>query len=190
MSKETLRKSMLLSLEEISWFNRNRIENDLLDHLFESSLWEQAVSIGVTVSSPREWDTRTIIEKAWEEDKYVCVPKSIHDSKALHFYKLTSFKQLEKGYFGLEEPVPDKTVRCQKADMDLLIVPGLIFNRQGFRIGYGGGYFDRFLKDFHGRTVSLLHSSQLVNTFEAEEHDVPVDYLITEEGLLQTDSPF
>lgn len=190
MSKETLRKSMLLSLEEISWFNRNRIENDLLDHLFESSLWEEASSIGVTVSSRREWDTRSIIEKAWEEDKRVCVPKSIHDTKVLHFYEITSFRQLEKGYFGLEEPLPDKTVRCHGEDMDLLIVPGLVFNRQGYRIGYGGGYFDRFLAGFSGRTVSLLHSCQLVGSFEVEAHDLPVDFLITEDGLIQTKSAF
>ncbi len=183
MGKEELRKGMLLSLEEIGWIKRNRTENDLQDHLFDSLLWNEADCIGVTVSSEREWDTRTIIEKAWEEGKRVCVPKSDHQTKGLDFYELTSFNQLEKGYFGIEEPLPEKTKRLNPEEIKLLIVPGLIFTPAGYRIGYGGGYFDRFLSDFKGPTVSLLHSNQLVDSFPIEPHDVPVDFLITEEGI-------
>lgn len=183
MGKEELRKGMLLSLEKVGWIKRNQTENDLHDQLFDSFLWNEAACVGVTVSSEREWDTRTIIEKAWEDGKRVYVPKSVHDTKALHFYELTSFNQLEKGYFGIEEPLPEKTERCEADDMDLLIVPGLIFTPSGYRIGYGGGYFDRFLSDFRQPTVSLLHSNQLVDSFPIEPHDVPVKFLITEEGL-------
>lgn len=186
MGKEDLRKGMLLSLEKIGWLERNRTENDLHDHLFESDLWKNADSIGVTVSSDREWDTRTIIERAWDERKTVCVPKSIHETKVLHFYEISSFRQLEKGYFGLEEPLPEKTTRREPEDLDLMIVPGLIFTPAGYRIGYGGGYFDRLLAGFTKPTVSLLHSNQIVESFPIEAHDVPVDFLITEQGLKKT----
>jgi len=186
MGKEDLRKGMLLSLEKIGWLERNRTGNDLHDHLFESDLWKNADSIGVTVSSGREWDTRTIIERAWDEGKTVCVPKSIHETKDLHFYEISSFRQLEKGYFGLEEPLPEKTTRREPEDLDLMIVPGLIFTPAGYRIGYGGGYFDRLLAGFNKPTVSLLHSNQIVESFPIEAHDVPVDFLITEQGLKKT----
>ncbi|MCC5889500.1 MAG: 5-formyltetrahydrofolate cyclo-ligase [Alkalibacterium sp.] len=183
MSKDTMRKSMLLSLDKIGRFERQRVEKDMHATLFDSILWQEAECIGLTVSGEGEWDTRAIMEKAWSEGKRVCVPKSIHNERALHFYELTSFDQLEKGYFGIEEPQTDKTVRCEKEAIDLLIVPGLVFLASGYRIGYGGGFFDRFLKDFTKPTVSLLHSNQIVESFPIETHDVPVDFLLTEEGI-------
>lgn len=183
MSKETLRKSMLLSLDKIGRFERDRIEQTMHAALFDSLLWQESECIGLTVSGGNEWDTRPIIEKAWSDGKRVCVPKSIHEERALHFYELTSFDQLEQGYFGIEEPLPEKTVRCRKEAIDLLIVPGLVFMPSGYRIGFGGGFFDRFLKDFSKPTLSMLHSNQLVESFPVEPHDVPVQFLLTEEGI-------
>lgn len=187
MNKETMRKSMLVSLEKIGRFERSRAEKNMHEVLFNSLLWQNAQCIGLTVSSDEEWDTHAIIEKAWKDNKRVCVPKSIHSERALYFYELTSFNELEKGYFGIEEPQPAKTSRCQKECIDLLIVPGLVFTASGYRIGFGGGFFDRFLKAFNQPTVSLLHSNQLVESFPIESHDVPVDFLITEEGMQKAD---
>lgn len=187
MNKETMRKSMLVSLEKIGRFERSRAEKNMHEVLFNSLLWQNAQCIGLTVSGDEEWDTHAIIEKAWKDNKRVCVPKSIHSERALYFYELTSFNELEKGYFGIEEPQPDKTSRCQKECIDLLIVPGLVFTASGYRIGFGGGFFDRFLKAFNQPTVSLLHSNQLVESFPIESHDVPVDFLITEEGMQKAD---
>lgn len=183
MSKETIRKSMMLSLDKIGRFERSRVEKTMHDHLYDSLLWQEAQCIALTVSGEDEWDTRPVIEKAWSEGKSVCVPKSIHSERALHFYKLTSFDQLERGYFGIEEPQTDKTERCEKEAIDLLIVPGLVFTAAGYRIGFGGGFFDRFLKGFNKPTVSLLHSNQIVESFPIEPHDVPVNFLVTEEGM-------
>ncbi|GAB2489528.1 5-formyltetrahydrofolate cyclo-ligase [Alkalibacterium psychrotolerans] len=183
MSKETMRKSMMLSLDKIGRLERSRVEKKMHNHLFNSLLWQEAQCIALTVSGEGEWDTRPVIKKAWSEGKRVCVPKSIHSDRVLHFYDLTSFDQLEKGYFGIEEPRTDKTVRCETETIELLIVPGLVFTAAGYRIGFGGGFFDRFLKDFNKPTVSLLHSNQIVESFPIEPHDVPVDFLITEEGM-------
>lgn len=117
----------------------------------------------------------------------VCIPKSIHKSRALHFYEIISFQQVEKGYFDLLEPVVSETRRVDNSEIDLMIVPGLAFTRQGYRIGFGGGYYDRFLKDFKHTTVSLLHSNQLVKSFPIETFDMPVQYLVTEKGLMQAE---
>lgn len=183
MSKETMRKSMLLSLAKIERFERARIEQKMHAALFDSLLWQESECIALTVSGGDEWDTRPIIERAWRDGKRICVPKSIHKERVMDFYELTSFDQLEKGYFGIEEPLPEKTVRCRKEAIDLLIVPGLVFMPSGYRIGFGGGFFDRFLEDFSKPTLSMLHSNQLVDSFPIETHDVPVQFLLTEEGI-------
>ncbi|GEK91952.1 5-formyltetrahydrofolate cyclo-ligase [Alkalibacterium kapii] len=187
MGKNELRKGMLVSLEKIGMIERKKTEKAMQENLFASSLWKNAEMIGITLSTGNEWDTKAIIEKAWVEGKRVCVPKSIHASRALHFYEITSFKQLEKGYYNLIEPIVNKTKRVEAIGIDLMIVPGLIFTRKGYRIGFGGGFYDRFLKDFPHTTVSLLHSNQLVESFPVESFDIPVQYLITEVGLMRAE---
>lgn len=186
MGKDELRKGMLISLEQIGLIDRKKAEKAMHIHLFESTLWKQAKSVGVTLSTNKEWDTNKIIEQAWLEGKKVCVPKAIHQTRALHFHEITSFRQVEKGYFDLIEPIVSETERVDDASIELMIVPGLVFTRSGYRIGFGGGYYDRFLSHFSNITVSLLHSNQLVDSFPVESHDMAVQYLITEEGLMQT----
>lgn len=185
MGKDELRKGMLIALDKIGLIERKKAEKAMHNHLFESALWKEAEMIGVTLSTSKEWDTKEIIEKAWIDGKRVCVPKSIHGTRALHFFEITAFTQVEKGYFDLLEPIISETERVDEAAIDLMIVPGLIFTRSGYRIGFGGGYYDRFLEYFDKTTVSLLHSNQLVDAFPVESHDIPVQYLITEKGLMR-----
>lgn len=187
MGKNELRKGMIIALEQIGLIERKKAEKAMHTHLFESALWKQADSIGVTLSTTKEWDTKAIVEQAWLDGKKVCVPKSIHHTRELHFYEITSFRQVETGYYDLIEPIVSETERVDDAAIDLMIVPGLIFTREGYRIGFGGGYYDRFLKDFKNSTVSLLHSNQLVDSFPVESFDIPVQYLITEEGLMRAE---
>ena len=68
-------------------------------------------------------------------------------------------------------------------DIDLLIVPGIAFDSEGFRMGFGGGYYDRFLQSFKGNTVSLAFQEQIVSNLPKEDHDIPVEKIITDEGI-------
>src|SRR5699024_8900956 len=99
---------------------------------------------------------------------------------------VTNFEQVRRGHFGMEEPVPEKTQKIEKQQIDLMIVPGLIYNESGYRIGFGGGYYDRFLSDFSHATLALLHSDQLVSSFPVEKFDIPVAFLVTEEGMISS----
>jgi len=184
MSKDSIRKTILAGLASLDGKERSQIESTFYERLFSTDLWKKAESIGVTVSKGTEWETRPIIEEAWKEEKKVSVPKSIHKTRELHFYQLEDYNQLEVGYYDLEEPVPEKTNRTEIADIDLLIVPGVAFNKEGYRIGFGGGYYDRFLKDFSNETVSLAHTNQLREDLPIEEYDLPVDKIITEQGII------
>ncbi|MDZ7834586.1 MAG: 5-formyltetrahydrofolate cyclo-ligase [Alkalibacterium sp.] len=99
MGKDELRKGMLISLEQIGLIERKKAEKAIHGHLFDSSLWKEAETIGVTLSTHKEWDTKKIIEQAWLEEKRVCVPKAIHETRALHFHEITSFTSSGKRLF-------------------------------------------------------------------------------------------
>jgi len=152
--------------------------------LFEQPEWIRAEVIGITISRPPEVDTYTIISKAWLEGKKVAVPKCLPENRKMDFRYLTDFSQLESVYYGLKEPREEMTGMAQKDDIDLLIVPGVAFSTNGFRVGFGGGYYDRFLTGFSGKTVSLAFSCQLIDNLPIEAHDIPVGRIITEQRVI------
>ncbi|WP_079530278.1 5-formyltetrahydrofolate cyclo-ligase [Halobacillus hunanensis] len=174
-------KSLLRSYSEAE---KTNIENVIHNQLFQSLLWKSAEVIAVTVSLSHEWSTQPIIEKAWEQGKRVVVPKCNPELNILTFYDLQSYEQLEVVYYGLQEPSPAKTEAVRKKEIDLLVVPGLIFDRKGYRIGFGGGFYDRFLADYNGVTVSLVSEKQVTRELPSEGFDIPVQHIITEEQWL------
>ena len=147
----------------------------LADLLFESTAYRRARSLYAYVAFNQEVRTRPIIERAWADGKRVAVPKVV--GGAMRFIWLDGFDQLAEGCFGVEEPVDDEPVADDEEA--LVLVPGLAFDAQGHRIGYGGGYYDRWLADHPGHpTVALLYEFQMVDKLEAEEHDIAVDQLL------------
>lgn len=153
-----------------------------MEQLVSSEYWEKAHTIGITISQGLEWDTKPIIEKAWEDGKSVAVPKCLAN-KQMAFYLLDHFQQLEKGLYNIPEPNPDKTKKVEKKEIDLLIVPGVAYDIKGFRIGFGGGYYDRFLVDFPNETISILSHIQLTEQIPIESFDIPVRHIVTENKI-------
>src|SRR5699024_7389164 len=110
-----------------------------------------------------------------------CFPKE----KRLVFYKFTSYDELEIVYYNLKEPRPLKTNEMDKDHIDLIIVPGLVYDQEGYRIGFGGGYYDRFLANYANETVSLAGQIQMVTNVPSESFDIPVNHIITENGHIK-----
>lgn len=185
MNKKQLRKKAMENRKNIPEDIRNSIENILCMNLLHTDLWKQSDVIGVTIATENEWDTTLLIETAWKEHKTICVPRTIREENKLIFYRLDDFSQLKRSSYNILEPA-ENGQEIEKNAIDLLIVPGLLFDKNGYRIGYGGGYYDRFLMDFQNKTVSLASEKQLVDHLPAEAHDIPVQYLVTENGLLKT----
>jgi 5-formyltetrahydrofolate cyclo-ligase len=104
----------------------------------------------------------------------------------LSFHKITQFSQLESVFYGLFEPIIDQTIEVRHEDIDLLIVPGLAYTRDGFRLGFGGGYYDRYLPQYKGKSISLAFHFQVIPHFPLEEHDIAVSKLITNEEVIKT----
>ena len=185
LDKVNLRNLAKDNLTNLDMEKKAEIEKEIIQNLINSELWKQATTVGITVSAGFEWDTEALIKEGWKEGKTVVVPKCVPDVRRLDFYKLDHFEQLEASYFNLREPNPSETVKVDKQEIDLLVVPGLVFDERGYRVGFGGGYYDRFLTDYPNRTVSLLYSGQLVAEVPKESFDIPVEYLITENGFVK-----
>lgn len=185
LNKADLRKEMLRTLQAQNAAEKLLIEQNIQSQLINSKLWETSEVIGITISQGLEWDTRPIIEAAWRAGKKVCVPKCLPERKELVFYQLESYDDLEVVYFNLLEPKPVEENKVHKEAIDLLIVPGLIFDERGYRIGFGGGYYDRFLVGFPNQTVSLISNKQLIEKVPNESFDIAVNKMITETGFVK-----
>jgi len=146
---------------------------------------KHASCIGITISRDFEVNTRKLIEQAWLLSKKVAVPRCIPTTRKLDFYLLSSFDQLEIVYAGLLEPKVEETEIILSKDIDLLIVPGVAFTEGGDRLGFGGGYYDRFLPNYEGELLALAFDFQIVPFVPLEDHDVPVDLIVTEERVIK-----
>lgn len=177
-SKKRLRKKVLAKLNALSIQQRAKINQDLHEQLFQRPEWKRASTIGVTINFEYEWDTWTIIEQAWREHKKVVVPKCNPTDKSMTFYQIQTKDDLAVQYYNLMEPIEARTNSVNKKLIDLLIVPGVVFDDHHYRIGHGGGYYDRFLTDFSGDTISLVWQGQMIAKIMTESFDQPIKQLI------------
>lgn len=182
MDKKTMRNNMKKHLYNLS--NEQYMERSKIIHLKllqEPSIIE-GETIAVTISNFPEVDTRRLIEALWKLNKRVAVPKCDPKTKEMTFYSIQGFDQLEEVYYNLQEPIEAVTEKIHKEKMDIIIVPGIVFDTNGFRIGFGGGYYDRYLPAFTGKLISLAFDEQVVASVPTHTHDVPVQLIITDKN--------
>lgn len=184
MNKKDLRNVIKTKLNELPKDDYKFLSRKIADQLFATPEWKQAKTVGITVSRFPEVDTLWIIQRGWEEGKTITVPKSHPQTHEMTFRILTDFDQLENVYFGLSEPIERKTTAVHKADIQLMIIPGIVFDKRGYRIGYGGGFYDRYLQKFNGHTIALAFQMQLINEIPIEGYDIPVKKIITENRIV------
>lgn len=189
MDKKELRKETIHNLKNLSDDDKLNIEKGMLEHLQKLRVWKRARTIAITISQGFEWNTKPIIELAWAEGKRVCVPKCTPEGRKLTFHAFTSYDQLEVVYYNLLEPKADETEVIEKNGIDLIVVPGLLFDKRGYRVGFGGGYYDRYLQGYKNRTVSLVSEElQLVDEVPNESFDIPVECIVTENDFYNTNA--
>ncbi|MBM7542402.1 5-formyltetrahydrofolate cyclo-ligase [Amphibacillus cookii] len=177
-SKQFLRAKYLDKLKKMSDHDRQKINKQLQKSLFQCEEWLHANIIGITISQTHEWETWPIIEQAWLENKQVAAPKCDPATKQLSFYLINSKQDLAVQHYRLMEPISEQTIYVRPNDLDLLLVPGLVYDRDYYRIGYGGGYYDRFLANYHHSSISLVWREQIVDELLHEPFDQPVTHLI------------
>ena len=182
--KKDLRKSMKAKLAELSLPEYEDLSYGVAQQLYQTDVWMEASTIAITVSKAPEVDTFQIIRKGWEQGKRMVVPKCEPKSRKLNFRELKRFSELETVYYGLLEPITTETESVSADEIDLVVVPGLAFSKGGYRLGFGGGYYDRFLANYQGNTVSLAFKDQIVPEVPVESHDIPVQKIVSSEGVM------
>lgn len=152
-----------------------------------SNLWayREAERVFAYVSMGTEVSTFEIIKMSLQKGKKVAVPYCVPGTRELRFYYINSLDDLESGTFGVLEP---KTDKCEIATdhSGICIVPGLAFDRSGHRLGYGKGYYDRFLNSFNGCTVGLTYQDCITEKLPSGRYDVKIDIIIYEGGFIRT----
>ena len=138
------------------------------------------------VSRDIECDTAPIIERALADGKRVAVPKCAQRSNEMTFYFIRSFDDLERGRYDILEPVPERCERAEDHSRGLCLVPGLSFDLQGYRLGFGKGYYDRFLSRFGGVTAGICYAKCTAGELPRGIYDRAVDILITEKFINRT----
>ena len=130
-----------------------------------------------------EVDTREIIRDAWAKGKTVALPRCVEGTRLMRWYIVDSFEGLVVSSFGVEEPPADPSHEIDPAQIAhaLVIVPGMEFDEAGYRLGYGGGFYDVFLSTFTGTSVGLCRSPFFsTGPLQHDEHDLPVDVVVTD----------
>lgn len=178
--KKDLRKIILNKRNFIDNNTKEEMDREIFNKLINLDLYKEAKNIFIYLSFGSEIDTKPIIDRALEEGKEVYIPKVYKINKEMRAIRLNTFEDLEKNSMGILEPKDDFNF-IAKEKIDLIIVPGAVFDFKGNRIGYGGGYYDRFLSNIKDKRnkIVLAYNLQIVDNIEAEEHDIKVDYIIT-----------
>ena len=178
--KAELRKQVLQEMKAIPREQKQAIDQVLTERFLKHPFYQEAKIIATYLSFPHEFQTQELIEQALKDGKKVLIPKTY--PKGRMDFVVYDPQQLVKTSFGLLEPQGDLEV-VDASQIDLIHVPGLAFTTERYRIGYGGGYYDRYLEHFSGHTLSTIYPCQ-IQDFIPEKHDIPVQEVLIDEGNL------
>lgn len=184
--KKTLREQILTKRKALTPSEIENKSNQIQHHLFSSPWYRSAQNILFYVSFNNEVDTHGMIKKALQNGKTVLVPKINTGDKTICASQLLSWEDLTTGAYSIKEPREDCIRKISTSSVELLIVPGVVFDLCGNRIGYGMGYYDRLLKEtIHAHSIGLAFECQLIKSIPTEEHDEKVEMIITEDRTIQ-----
>lgn len=178
MSKKMLRDLIREKRKMMNYNEKKRFDMRIRKNVLNSSDYKNSKYIFIYVSMKEEIDTIEIIKIALKDKKVIAVPKILNKEEMIAI-KINSLDDLKiAGAFGILEPVDGLNI---SEKIDLCIIPGLAFTSKGERLGYGGGYYDRFLSKYKNiKKISLAYSYQLVTDVYSCEYDINIDRIITE----------
>lgn len=185
-TKEDIRKEMTglrnkLTKEEVS-----SLSQKIISTLIKLPIFKNSQNIMLYLSFGNEVDTFKLIEICKEQGKKVIAPFCVKEGRQIVPTEVKNVDEdIEKKGFYLE-PKKELVKPVNIEEIDIIILPGLAFDRGCYRVSFGGGYYDRFLGklNFTIPTIGLVYDFQLIDFMPAEEHDVPVDYVITDKRIV------
>lgn len=149
--------------------------------LFSSDALLGAKTIMLYLPSFNEVRTEAIAKKLLQDEKRVVAPVTNKENFSMTPYLIKDMQNLQIGAYGIKEPKRDLPI--DKSKIDAVIVPGIAFDKSGNRVGFGAGYYDRFLKDFAGVKIGICYDFQIVDKLDTKKHDIKMDYVISEDKI-------
>ena len=175
-------RSLLLEKRDNTSFDFMKIASEKMQKkLKKINAFRNAQKIGVYYPIGSEILTQDIIQELLSNGKDVFLPKVIE--KNIEFRKITDFSSLEKGSFDIMEPKDDCVT---DNNLDVVLVPTVGISPIGVRLGYGYGFYDRYLAEHKTTTISLTLEKQIIKNIPKSEHDVIIDWIVTEDRILET----
>ncbi|MDR0519118.1 MAG: 5-formyltetrahydrofolate cyclo-ligase [Clostridiales Family XIII bacterium] len=176
--KSAFRKSMLSERGLIPAAERAEADRKIAENIFALSEYEKAETVFAYVSVTDEPDTMAIIEGSWERGKRVCVPRC-ESMGIMHAYEIRSMDDLQSGKYDIPEP-KDCCLAVPQEEIGLVIVPCVCCSRDGYRLGYGGGFYDRWLEKRSAPAAVLCFDRMLVSSVPREPHDQRADIVVSD----------
>lgn len=179
-SKQDIRKRILArrsAMSEEEWSEKSCL---IAKRVIEHAFFLCAEEIYCYIDCRREAGTRAILRKAWELGKKIAVPRV--NGSEMEFYYVQSLEELEEGYFHI--PEPKKSCPLAEGEHVLVILPGAAFDKSRSRIGYGKGFYDRYLEKHAGyRTMAAAFEFQVLDGIPSDRHDIRPEIIVTEEKI-------
>lgn len=178
--KKILRNKTIAAMKGLPQSVKAEADSQLTQRFIQLPAFQEAKTLATYLSMGHEFSTASLIQAALQDGKRVCVPRTYPQGR-MEFVEYDP-EILEKTRFGLLEPNEQGKV-VDKSEIDLIHVPGVVFQSEGYRIGYGAGYYDRYLADYSGKTVSTIYSIQ-EGEFQPDSFDIAVQEVLVYETHL------
>ncbi len=178
--KSSLRKVLLERRDATSYDFIKLASEKIYNRIKQLEIFRKAKKIACYYPIGSEVLTQDIMQELLGNGKEVCLPKVVENN--LSFRKIEGLKDLEKGSYGIMEPKENCAVL---EGIEIVLVPTVGITKNGVRLGYGYGYYDRFLASSNAKTISLTYSKQVVKSIPFSEKDVKIDWVVTEEKVIE-----
>jgi 5-formyltetrahydrofolate cyclo-ligase len=182
MEKHEWRKYFLAARRALSAFQRASFSSAIHRRVLSHPAWQRARTVGAYIALPDEVQTHSLLRLARECGKQLAAPIVDPLKQRLTFHKLSRLADVCLRRPGLLEPSRSHPVAHEQ--LDLVLVPGIGFDERGFRLGFGKGYYDRFLETCRAFRMGLAFENQLTSLLPTKSWDIPVNCIVTEKRLI------
>ena len=180
VEKARLRKQLLDIRDGLSLDFIKITSKEIQDNLRKIDYFRAAETIGAYYSIGSEVQTQELLQSILNAGKNLALPKVVKND--LVFKKISSLLELEQGNFSVMEPKD----RCEVVkNLDAVIVPAIALSKDGYRLGYGFGYYDRYLHGKKSTKIALSYAKQIVKSFPHDDHDIKMNFIVTEDGIIK-----
>lgn len=187
-NKKELRSKILTIRNNLDKDIKQKYDKIIFKKLRERSEYINSKNIFIYLGYGSEIDTISLVKDMFLDGKNVCIPKTNIEDRTMEAVIIRDLDNLEEDKYGILEPKSNYDV-IDKQDIDLVVMPGVAFDNDGGRLGYGGGYYDKFLMDCSEDKykIALAYDFQVIESVPKEEHDILVNCIITEKSEKNVD---